>query len=153
MAKVLGVLAAVLGAWGSAAQADEQGRWQALENNPSCSVWNDHPDHPDASETVTWTGDCVSGRADGDGSGVWRFLDDGEWRAIEYTGEMRDGKENGRGVKVYSGGTRYALLASVDSRSPSNSSCIKLPTCANACRVASSALIARRETRAKATLV
>ena len=107
MAKVLGVLVAALMAWGSAAQADEHGRWQRLENNPSCSVWNEHPDHPDANETVTWTGDCVSGRADGHGNGVWRFLDDGEWRAIEYTGEMRDGKEHGRGVKVYAGGTRY----------------------------------------------
>ncbi|MFB3077657.1 MAG: hypothetical protein ACE1Y4_06580, partial [Lysobacterales bacterium] len=67
MAKFLSVLVAALVAWGSAAQAVEQGRWQQLENNPSCSVWNDHPGHPDASETVTWTGDCVSGRADGIG--------------------------------------------------------------------------------------
>ena len=40
MTKVLGVLALALAAWGSAAQAVEQGRWQQVENNPSCSVWN-----------------------------------------------------------------------------------------------------------------
>jgi hypothetical protein len=53
MAKVLGVLVAVLVAWGSVARADEQGCWQALENNPSCSVWNAYPK---PSETVTWSG-------------------------------------------------------------------------------------------------
>ncbi len=62
MAKVLGVLVAALVAWGSAAQADEQGRWQQLENNPSCSVWNAHPN---PIETMTGSGACANGKANG----------------------------------------------------------------------------------------
>ena len=62
MAKVLGVLVAALVAWGSAAQAEEQGRWQQLENNPSCVVWNGNPL---SNETVTWSGVCVNGKAQG----------------------------------------------------------------------------------------
>ena len=98
MANVLGVLVAALVAWGSAAQADEQGRWQALENNPSCAVWS-------ASSQpiviVTWSGACVDGKAQGRGAEVARVLIDGEWQTEEYTGEMKNGKKHGRGVYVW----------------------------------------------------
>ena len=77
MAKVLGVLAAALVAWGSAAQAEEQGRWQVLENNPSGVVWNANPQ---SNETVTWSGACVDGKARGRGAQVWRHLEDEEWK-------------------------------------------------------------------------
>ncbi len=53
MAKVLGVLVGALVACGSAAQADEHGRWQQLENKANCAVWNANPQ---PSETVTWSG-------------------------------------------------------------------------------------------------
>ncbi|MEE8212041.1 MAG: hypothetical protein V3T85_08980, partial [Acidiferrobacterales bacterium] len=75
MAKVLGVLVAALVAWGSAAQADEHGRWQQLENNPSCVVWNAYTQ---LNLTVTWSGACASGKAQGRGIEVWRWKD-GKW--------------------------------------------------------------------------
>jgi hypothetical protein len=104
MVKFLGVLVAALGAWGSAAQADEHGRWQQLENNPSCSVWNLDPK---SSETVTWTGACVDGKARGSGTQVWRYLEKGEWKTEKYTGEMKDGKRTGSGMLVWADGGRY----------------------------------------------
>lgn len=47
---------------------------------------------------MTWTGDCVNGRADGFGKRVWRYLKKGNWTESIYTGMMRDGKYNGYGV-------------------------------------------------------
>ncbi len=76
MAKVLGVLVAALAVWGCTTQADEQGRWQQSENNPSCSVWNAHPN---PIETVTWSGACGDGKAQGRGTQVWRYSENGEW--------------------------------------------------------------------------
>lgn len=104
MAKILGVLVAALGAWGSAAQADEHGRWQQVENNPNCVVWNDYPQ---LNVTVTWSGACASGKAQGRGTKVLRSLIDGEWKENKYEGEMKDGKEHGRGVWVGTSGSRY----------------------------------------------
>ena len=92
MAKVLGELMAALVAWGSAAQAEEQGRWQVLEDNPSCVVWNDYPQ---LNETVTWSGACVNGKAQGRGAQVWRHWEDEEWKGSKYTGGMEDGKGHG----------------------------------------------------------
>jgi hypothetical protein len=101
MARALGVLVATLMVWGSAAKADEHGRWQQLENNPSCSVWNPNP-HP--RNTVTWSGACVDGKAQGRGAQDWRYLEDEEWKAEKYTGVMKDGKYHGRGVLVTADG-------------------------------------------------
>ncbi len=119
MAKVLGVLVAALVAWGSAAQAEEQERWQALENNPSCSVWNAYP-QPNV--TVTWSGACVNGKAHGRGV-LWAGGDryEGDFRdgrahgrgvyvwatGVKYEGEFRDGKGHGRGVYVTASGDKY----------------------------------------------
>ena len=106
MAKFLGELAVALVAWALAATVAfaEHGRWQTLENNPSCVVWNANPQ---SNETVTWTGDCVSGKAQGRGTQVWRYLEDEEWKEHKYTGEMKDGKRHGRGVMVTASGNRY----------------------------------------------
>ncbi len=104
MAKVLGVLVAALLTWEGTAQADEPGRWQQFENNPSCSVWNPYPQ---PNETVTWSGACANGKAQGRGTEVWRALEDGEWKESKYTGEMKDSKQHGRGVSVGANGTRY----------------------------------------------
>ena len=105
MAKVWGVLVVALVAWGSAAQADEQGRWQTLGNNPSCVVWNAEPQ---PSETVTWSGACANDKAQGRGTEVWRYLEDGEWKEDKYTGEMKDGKKHGRGVYVWGRDSKWA---------------------------------------------
>jgi hypothetical protein len=104
MARALGVLVATLMVWGSAAQAEEHGRWQQLENNPSCSVWNPNP-HPRSA--VTWSDACVNGKAQGRGAQDWRYLEDEEWKAEKYTGVMKDGKWHGRGVQEFANGSRY----------------------------------------------
>ena len=103
-AKFLGVLVAVLVAWGSAATAAlAEGRWQALENNPSCVVWNAYPQ---PSETMTGNGACANGKERGRGAKVWRHLADGEWKESKYTGAMKGGKGHGRGVLVLANGNR-----------------------------------------------
>ncbi len=88
MAKVLGVLVAALVAWALAATVAfaEHGRWQTLENNPSCVVWNVEPQ---LNLTVMWSGACVNGKAQGRGTQVWRYLEDEEWKETKYTGDMK----------------------------------------------------------------
>jgi hypothetical protein len=111
MARVLGVLVAALVAWGSVAQADEHGvlgfdrRWQQLENNPSCAVWNPNPQ---PNESVTWSGACANAMAQGRGTSALRVLIEGEWKKkSEFTGEMKDGKKHGRGFLVWANGNSY----------------------------------------------
>ena len=82
----------------------EHGRWQALENNPGCVVWNDNPKEQ---ETVTWSGGCVSGKAQGTGVKVWQIFEDGEWKESRYEGGMQDGKNEGRGTCYYANDNRY----------------------------------------------
>ena len=91
------VLALAPAAWGSAADADEHSRWQELKNNPGCVVWN--PD-PQEQETVTWSGACANGKAQGHGTLLWRAVIDGEWTEERYEGGMKDGMPHGRGVVV-----------------------------------------------------
>ncbi len=94
--RVLGFVLALL-AWTLVAQvalADEHARWQKLENNPACVVWNPYPVEQ---ETVTWSGTCANGKAQGRGTAVWRYLEDGEWKEERYEGDFKDGKRDGRG--------------------------------------------------------
>ncbi len=75
MARVLGVLAVALMAWAlaeTAAIAEE--RWQQVENKVSCVAWNPYPK---PNETVTWSGACASGEAEGRGTLEVRYLDFG----------------------------------------------------------------------------
>ncbi|MDP6875289.1 MAG: hypothetical protein QF521_17330, partial [Alphaproteobacteria bacterium] len=72
-----------------------EGRWQQVENKTNCEVWNAYPQ---PKSTVTWTGDCVNGKAEGYGEQVWRYLKDGEWKQESYAGTLRYGKEHGHGV-------------------------------------------------------
>ena len=65
-------IAMALLAWSlMTATALAEGRWQQVENKANCAVWNGEPQ---PNETVSWTGDCVSGKADGYGKEVWRNL-------------------------------------------------------------------------------
>ena len=107
MTKILGVLVAVLVACVlavTAALAEEHGNWQQIENNPNCVVWNDFPQ---TNDKVTWNGACANGKAQGQGTQVWRYLNKGDWKEDKYTGEMKDGMENGRGVYIATNGDRY----------------------------------------------
>ncbi len=77
--RVLGFALALL-TWTLAAEAAwaAEGRWQKLENNPSCVVWN--RDYPAEQSTATWSGACTDGKAQGRGTEVWRYVEDGEWQ-------------------------------------------------------------------------
>jgi len=94
--RVLGFVLALL-AWTLAAEAAwaEEGRWQKLENNPGCVVWNPYPVEE---EKVTWSGACANGKAQGRGTEVWRYVEDGEWKEVRYEGDYKNGKKDGHGV-------------------------------------------------------
>jgi hypothetical protein len=89
------------------------GAWVA-DAKSGCQVWNPNPQ---LEETVTWSGQCASGRAEGAGTvqwlknGVANETDQGEWRegrqvgkgtqswaTGRYEGELSQGEPNGHGV-------------------------------------------------------
>jgi MORN repeat len=97
------------------------GAWIA-DSSVGCRVWNPHPQ---ANETVQWSGACANGLAQGRGAAQWFQnslpfeTDEGEWRAGRqtgygiqvwpsgrYDGELVDGEPHGRGVLILQGG-RY----------------------------------------------
>lgn len=116
MAAVLAVLA------GAANAQDEKGRWHPVENIPGCTVWNPNPQ---SGETVTWSGSCVAGKAEGQGTLTWRYREDGKEKEGRNTGTLAAGKfvgrntytdsdglrfegdDNGRGVMTWASGNRY----------------------------------------------
>ena len=65
--------------------------WMESSNQPGCHVWNTHL-HVDA--TVTWTGDCVEGMAQGQGTVNWAW--NGGKKMREDTGHLVDGRYHGR---------------------------------------------------------
>lgn len=68
--------------------------WMELSNLPGCYTWN--PSLASNDETVTWTGDCSEGLAQGTGSRTWDYTDDNGKPAMSSgTGELRDGKAIG----------------------------------------------------------
>lgn len=71
--------------------------WSIAENQP-CQVWNYGTR---GYEPFRWSGDCVEGRASGDG---WLVFRGGEG---VYEGAMRAGKMHGHGVLTWSDGFRY----------------------------------------------
>ncbi len=75
-----------------------------MENKANCAVWKEYPQ---SNETVTWSGACVNGKAQGRGTQVWRYLEDGDWKENKYTGDLKDGRFHGRGVYVSASGARY----------------------------------------------
>lgn len=88
-----------------------EGRWKQTENKTNCVVWNEEPA---SNETVTWTGECKKGKADGEGKLVWRYYSFPKWkgrirgwRESTYTGVMRGGKSNGHGVLTWPDGSKY----------------------------------------------
>ena len=67
--------------------------WMEVTGHPDCYVWNPNL-QPD--ETVTWTGGCAGGRAQGEGTLRWVWHDGKE--TSESTGDLKDGKQHGRWV-------------------------------------------------------
>ncbi len=102
-------LAAALIAVAPSARA---GEW--IADTSGCRVWNPNPQ---LEETVTWSGSCANGRAQGSGTVQWSKggmpleTDEGEWHdgrqagkgkqswaTGRYEGELADGAPNGHGV-------------------------------------------------------
>ena len=65
------------------------GCWLVLSNQPECYVWDDDP-QPDT--TVTWTGECAGGLAQGTGTLTWVW--DSGTKAQEATGLLQNGKRH-----------------------------------------------------------
>ena len=72
--------------------------WMEISRQPGCYVWNPNP-QPD--ETVTWTGNCNGGLAQGAGTLTW--VSDGNRQAT--TGRLHDGRWDGHVVARYANGT------------------------------------------------
>ena len=105
----------LLGSSPALGQAGNAGDFVADTRN-SCKVWDPHPL---AGETVTWSGDCTNGLAQGDGTVVWSRYgspfekDEGhwdqgrqsgrgtqDWGSGRFEGELSEGEPSGRGVMV-----------------------------------------------------
>ena len=71
-----------------------------IAENQRCQLYNPSPK---PGETITWSGDCVDGKASGEGRVVWR----GSYGESVYEGDFRDGKPHGHGTYTYSNGNRY----------------------------------------------
>lgn len=78
-------------------------RWQQA-TNVECLVWNPQPDPGD---TVTWTGPCVAGKANGAGTEVFRYLDHGTLKEQRYVGTMTAGKLQGHGTLYFDNGDQF----------------------------------------------
>jgi hypothetical protein len=102
-----------LGCSGAFGQASPAGTL-VVDAKSGCKVFNPHPM---GGETVSWTGGCVDGLAQGPGSLQWmrdgRIIekDDGEWKqgrqtgrgtqdwnSGRYLGELVNGEPNGQGI-------------------------------------------------------
>src|ERR1700758_5024413 len=109
------VALAIVAAIAIAAKPAVAGAWVA-DAKSGCQVWNPNPQ---LEETVTWSGSCANGRAEGHGTAQWvkggatSETDEGEWRAGRqtgkgtqswatgrYEGELAESEPNGQGVLV-----------------------------------------------------
>ncbi len=70
-------------------------------SNNQCKINNPYPQ---TNETVTWSGDCVNGFADGYGTVQW--YQDGEKVQVG-VGTFRHGKQTGKGTHSYTDGGIY----------------------------------------------
>jgi hypothetical protein len=85
-----------LPAWAQSAK----GGWIA-DPLSGCRVWDSSPS---PNETITWSGSCTNGLAQGPGSLQW--VQNGTPMERD-AGEWRDGKLNGHGTVVFPDGTRF----------------------------------------------
>ena len=72
--------------------------WMEISQKPGCYVWNPNP-HP--GETVTWTGVCAGGKAQGTGTLSWAYDQGVETNTVR----LVDGEMNGHGIIRLDNGT------------------------------------------------
>ena len=84
--------------------AHAAGAWVDVDNKAACQVWNDNPQ---LDEEVIWSGQCLNGRVEGQGTMTWRYTEDGLSRRALYQGSYKDGREHGRGVFNWPSGDLY----------------------------------------------
>ncbi len=84
----------------SSALAQPNGDWIA-DPKTNCKVWDPYFS---PSQSITWTGDCANGLAQGRGTLQW--FNNGKAGERD-EGEFKDGRQQGRGVRVFSNGARY----------------------------------------------
>jgi hypothetical protein len=77
-----------------AATSADAGAWLA-DAKSGCQVWDPNPQ---LDETVSWSGGCVNGRADGIGIAQW-FKSGTRIETNE--GQWRDGRQSGRGAQIW----------------------------------------------------
>ncbi|WP_426954908.1 hypothetical protein [Muricoccus radiodurans] len=75
-----------------------------VDARTGCWVWNPSPK---PGETVTWSGACPNGPAEGEGEGEWRHVENGVPWVELYSGNLRDGRLDGRGSVASPDGTGY----------------------------------------------
>ena len=98
-APVMAALGVLLAAVPGAARA-QLSTW-STDARTGCRVWNPAPL---PNETVTWSGACRNGV--GQGAGVLLWIENGRL-GDRYDGELRDGKQTGRGVITAADGKSY----------------------------------------------
>jgi hypothetical protein len=79
------------------------GEWVA--DTLGCQIWNPNPQ---LEESVTWSGSCANGRAQGPGIVQWLK---GNAAVETDKGEWRDGRQANNGIQTWSGGRYEGDLA------------------------------------------
>ena len=90
--------------FGSVGVSFSKGQWFAIKNQPNCSVWNPAPQ---LEETITWSGDCLDGKAHGKGTLTYRYKEKSKWVEGVYEGEYANGKAHGQGTFTHPTGAKY----------------------------------------------
>lgn len=78
-----------------AGKPEESACWQELDNQPGCYLWNSSLG---VNSTVTWSGECTGGLAEGTGEIIRNWESDGKQRMETETGQLKDGKQQGHWV-------------------------------------------------------
>jgi hypothetical protein len=89
------------------ARSEQAGAW-ITDAGTGCRVWNPHPQ---AGESIKWSGPCANGLAHGRGVAQW-YRGDVAYEKDE--GEWRDGRQVGKGVQVWPSGRYDGEMADGD---------------------------------------
>ena len=101
MWKPISIAVLVMLSRGAQAQQRVEVNLHWITDKNGCKVWDSVPT---LGETVSWSGPCVDGYAEGKGTLIWYLR--GE-RHSTYQGEMKAGHYEGHGTQFWPDGTRY----------------------------------------------